>query len=172
MASLRRPTGKRPRRPTSETTTSAGREHQHHTARLHLHAGSTSSTSEDRETSYLHDTYGHRVYSRTWIGELPTRVSPPYSHQSQSKVERFHRNPFDHLRTTRLQWSKELSIEPHMLPQESLFWALHHSIFILNNYLVHSSRKTSHFENCRYNYRSNIVYFGEIVLGDIRNIPT
>ena len=103
---------------------------------------------------------------------LPTRVSPPYSHQSQGKVERFHRNLFDQLRTTRLQWSKDLKVEPHMLPPESLPWALQHSVFILNNYLVHSSGKTSHFENYRYNYRSNIVGFGEVVLGDIRNIPT
>ena len=106
--------------------------------------------------------------------KLPTRVSPPYSHQSQGKMERFHRNLFDQLCTTRLQWSRDLNIEPHMLPPESLPWALHHSIFILNNYLVHSSGKTSHFENYRYNYRSNIniVHFGEIVLGDVRNIPT
>ena len=61
------PTSKRPRWPTSKTT-SAGGEHQHRTARLHLHALSTSSTSEDRETSHLHDTYGHRGYNRTWIG--------------------------------------------------------------------------------------------------------
>ena len=50
--------------------------------------------------------------------------------------------------------------------------SLQHSIFILNNYLVHSSGKMSHFENYRYNYRPNIVGFGEIVLGDVRNIPT
>ena len=90
--------------------------------------------------------------------KFPTGVSPPYSHQSQGKVERFHRNLFDQLRTTRLQWSKDLN----MLPPESLPWALHHSIFILNNYLVHSSGKTSHFENYRYNYHSNIVHFGEM----------
>ena len=56
----------------------------------------------------------------------------------------------------------------------SLPWALQHSIFILNNYLVRSSGKThthTHFENYCYNYRSNIVGFGE-VLGNIRNIPT
>ena len=104
--------------------------------------------------------------------KLPTRASPPYSHQSQGKVERFHRNLFDQLRTTRLRWSKDLNIEPYMLPPESLPWALQHSIFILNNYLVHSSGKTSHFENYRYNYRSNTIGFGEIVLGDVRNIPT
>ena len=63
----RLPTGKETQWPTSETTSAEG-EHQHHIARLHLHARSTSSTSEDRETSYLHDTYGHRVYNRTWIG--------------------------------------------------------------------------------------------------------
>ena len=59
-----------------------------------------------------------------------------------------------------------------MLPPESLPWALQHSIFILNNYLVRSSGKTSLFENYRYNYRSNIVGFGEIVLGDVCDIST
>ena len=87
-------------------------------------------------------------------------------------METFHRNLFDQLRTTRLQWSKDLNIDPHMLPPESLPWALHHSKVILNNYLVHSSGKMSHFENYRYNYRSSIVHFGEIVLGDVRNITT
>ena len=37
--------------------------------------------------------------------------------------------------------------------------------------LTHSSGKTSHFENYRYNYRSNIVCFGEVIRGDVRNIP-
>ena len=54
--------------------------------------------------------------------KLLTRVSPPYPHQSQGKVERFHRNLFDQLRTTRLQWIKDLKIESHMLPPESLSW--------------------------------------------------
>ena len=38
--------------------------------------------------------------------------------------------------------------------------------------LIHFSGKTSHFENYRYSYSSNIVGFGERVLGDIRDIPT
>ena len=98
----------------------------------------------------------------------------PYSIQSQGKVEQFRRNLFDQLRSIRLQWSRDLNFEPHVLPgpPESLAWALQHSTFILNNYLVHSSGNTSHFENYHYNYRSNIVGFGECVLGDIRNIPT
>ena len=87
-------------------------------------------------------------------------------------MERLHRNLFDQLRTTGLQWSKDLKVEPHMLPPESLPWALQHRIFILNNYLVHSSGKTLHLENYRYNYLSNIIVFGEVVLADVRNIPT
>ena len=71
-----------------------------------------------------------------------------------------------------IQWSKDLKVEPHTMPPESLPWALQHSIFILNDYLAHSSGKTPHFENYRYNYRSNIIGFGEVVLGDMRNIPT
>ena len=53
---------------------------------------------------------------------LPTRMSPPYSHQSQGKVETLHRNLFDQLRTTRLQWSKDLKIEPHRQVWRSCSW--------------------------------------------------
>ena len=93
---------------------------------------------------------------------LPTRVSLPYSHWSQGKVERFHRNLFNQSLTTRLQWSKDPKVEPHMLPQGSLSWTLQHSIFILNNYLVHFLGKTSHFEN----YPLQCAGFGECVLGE------
>ena len=143
----------------------------HQAAQLHRwiikHGFTKSVLQSDHETSLM-----QLVSTVATDLKLPTRVSPPYSHQSQGKVERFHRNLFDQLRTTRLQWSKDLNIEPHMLPPESLPCALHHSIFILNNYLVHSSGKTSHFDNYRCNYRSNVVHFGEIALGDVRNIPT
>ena len=46
-----------------------------------------------------------------WIqlGKCPE--SPPYSHQSQGKVERFHRNLFDQVWLTRLQWSRDLNFE-------------------------------------------------------------
>ena len=144
-----------------------------HTKQHNYIVGSSSMDSQRSVLQSDHETSLMQLVSTVATDlKLPTRVSPPYSHQSQGKVERFHRNLFDQLRTTRLQWSRDLNIEPHMLPPESLPWALHHSIFILNNYLVHSSGKTSHFENYRYNYRSNIVHFGEIVLGDIGNIPT
>ena len=103
--------------------------------------------------------------------KLPTRALPPYSHQSLGKVARFHRNLFGQLRSTRLQWSRDLKVE-HTLPTESLPYAPQHSTFILNNDLVHSSGKTSHLKNYRYNYRCNIVGSGECVLGEICNIPT
>ena len=214
---LRMPAGKRPRRPTSDTT-SARREnvsitqldhtfthdpHQapqrsskphtytiltaiesttdlctavltskkgytpHQAAQLHRwivkHGFTKSILQSDAETALM-QLVNTDCYTVSTDLKLPTRVSSPYSHQSQGKVERFHRNLVDQLRT-KLQWSKDLKTEPHMLPPQSLLWALQHSIFILNNYLVHSSDKTSHFENYRYNYRSNIVGFGEIVLG-------
>ena len=48
-----------------------------------------------------------------------------------------------------------------------------HSIFILNNYLVHSSEKDIPLREFRYNYRSSIAHFGEnCPLEDIRNTPT
>ena len=74
---------------------------------------------------------------------LLTAVSPPYSHQRQGKVERFHRNLFDQLCTTQLQWRKDLKVEPHMLPPGSLPWALQHSVFILNNYSLQGRHLTS-----------------------------
>ena len=48
---------------------------------------------------------------------------------------------------------------------QSHFRGRYNTASSFSNYLVHSSGKTSHFENYRYNYRSNIVGFGEIVLG-------
>ena len=143
----------------------------HQAAQLHRwivkHGFTKSILQSDAETSLMQlvDTVSADL-------NLPTRVSSPYSHQSQGKVERFHQNLFDQLRTTRLQLSKDLKVKPHVLPPESLPWALQHSISVLNNYLVQLSGKTSHFENYRYNYRSKIVGFGEVVLGDVRNIPT
>ena len=112
----------------------------HSTSKLHNY----SLDCEDAETSLTQ-------LVKTVAADLnrPTRVSPSYSHQSQGKVERFHRNLFDQLRTTSLQWSGDLKIEPHMLPPESLPWALQQDIFIL----VHSSGKTSHFENYRFQHR-------------------
>ena len=101
---------------------------------------------------------------------LPTRVSPPYS---QERWKGSTGTSLTNFAQQGYHGSRDLNIEPHMLPPESLLWALHHSIFVLNNYFVHSSGgKTSHFENYRYNYRSNIVGLGECVLGDIHNIPT
>ena len=74
----------------------------------------------------------------------------------------------------RSQWSKDLKVEPHTAAsrvasmgtstqQSGHAQQLHHTIH---------QAETSHFENYRYNYRSNIIGFGEVVLGDIRNIPT
>ena len=100
--------------------------------------------------------------SRSWSTPLrPTsaslqRASPPYSHQSQleGKVERFQ------LRTTRLQWSHDLKVEPHM-----------HSVFILNSYLVHFVRKDVTLREPPLQLLLQHRWF-HCVLGDIRNIPT
>ena len=79
----------------------------HQAAQLHrgiVHRGLTKSISQsDAETSSM-----QLVNTVSTDLKLPTRVSPPCSHQSQGKVERFHRNFFDQLGTTRLQWSKHL----------------------------------------------------------------
>ena len=105
----------------SSTTTSLDRQARLH--KQHLTVGA--------ETSLM-----QLVNSIAADLNLPTRASPPYSHQSQGKVERLHRNLFDQLRSTRLQWSRDLKVKPHMLPPESLPWALQCSTFILNNYLL------------------------------------
>ena len=57
------PAGEGPRRPTSPAT--LGRESQHHTAGLHLHARPTPSTSTVWKTSRLHHPHRHRVHDGT-----------------------------------------------------------------------------------------------------------
>ena len=99
----------------------------HQTAQLHSwiakHSFTKSILQADAETALM-----QLVNTVSTDLKLPTRVSPPYSHQSQGKVERFRRNLFDQLRTTRLQGSKDLKTEPHMLPPEPLPWALPHTL--------------------------------------------
>ena len=68
--------------------------------------------------------------------KLPTRVSPPLTSESRQGGT----VPSEPLRPAtynKVTMEQGLNIEPHVLPPESLPWALHHSIFILNNYLVH-----------------------------------
>ena len=71
----------------------------HQASQLHRwiikHGFTKSVLPSDHETSLM------QLVSTIATGlKLPTRVSPLYSHQSQGKVERFHRNLFDQLRTT------------------------------------------------------------------------
>ena len=77
------------------------------------------STSSSTTTSLVCQAWIHVQLVNTIAADLnlPTRVSPPYSHQFQAKVERFHRNLFDQLRSIRLQRTCDLNIEPHMLLQ-------------------------------------------------------
>ena len=44
-----------------------------------------------------------------------------------NSVERFHRNLFDQVRSTRLQRSRDFNVVPCMVPPESLPWALQHT---------------------------------------------
>ena len=53
---------------------------------------------------------------------LRHQVSPPYSHQSQGRVERFHRTLQEQIRTIRYQWAAHLGIRASALPPESLPW--------------------------------------------------
>ena len=90
----------------------------HHIAQLHhwivKHSFTKSILQSDVETSLM-----QLVNTMAADLDLPTRVSPPSLYWSQGKAEGLRRNLFDQLRSTRLQWSRELGTStPHVHPEK------------------------------------------------------
>ena len=83
---------------------------------------------------------------------LQHRVSPPYSHQSQGRVERFHRTLHEQIRTIRYQWAAHLGIRASALPPASLPWIIQHAVFIANRYIIHNNGATSYSNNYHREY--------------------
>ena len=104
---------------------------------------------------------------------LPTRVSPRYSRQSQGwwkgstgpSLINFVQQGYNGAKTSKLNLICFLQshFPGHFNTASSFSTTTSHTLQGGH----HTLRK-----NYRYNYRPNIVDFGERVLGDIRNIPT
>ena len=63
---------------------------------------------------------------------LRHRVSPPYSHQSQGRVERLHRTLHEQIRTIRYQYAAHLGTPASALSPLSLPWIIQHAVFVIN----------------------------------------
>ena len=103
---------------------------------------------------------------------LQHRVSPPYSHQSQVRVERFHRTLHEQIRTIRYQWAAHLGIRASALPPASLPWIIQHAVFIANRYIINNNGATSYSNNYHREYEGVILHFGENIWAEIKNIPS
>ena len=103
---------------------------------------------------------------------LRHQVSPPYSHQSQGRVERLHRTLHEQIRTIRYQWAAHLGILASALPPASLPWIIQHAVFIINRYIIHNNGSTNYSNNYHREYEGAILHFGENIWADIKIIPT
>ena len=92
---------------------------------------------------------------------LPTPISPPYSHQSQGTVERFHKTLYGQVRSIRIGLADHLNIDADHLDAAFMLWIVQHAAFQINRYLVRSDGKTSFEKVFKKPQRSPIVHFGE-----------
>ena len=102
---------------------------------------------------------------------LPTQISPPYSHQSQGTVERFHKTLYGQVRAIRIGLADHLNIDADHLDAAFMPWIIQHATFQINRYLVRSDGKTSFEKVFKKPQRSPIVHFGERVLAHIQSQP-
>ena len=102
---------------------------------------------------------------------LPTQINPPYSHQSQGTVERFHKTLYGQIRSIRIGLADHLSIDAHHLYAAFMPWIIQHATSQINRFLVRSDGKTSFEKVFKKPQRSPIVHFGERVLAHIQSPP-
>ena len=102
---------------------------------------------------------------------LPTQISPPYSHQSQGTVERFHKTLYGQVRSIRIGLADQLKIDADHLDVGFVPWIIQHATFQINRFLVRSDGKISFEKVFKKPQRSPIVHFGERVLAHIQSQP-
>ena len=112
----------------------------------------------------LQEQVGHEM-------SLPTQISPPYSHQSQGTVERFHKTLYGQVRAIRIGLADHLNIDADHLDAAFMPWIIQHVTFQINRYLVRSDGKTSFEKVFKKPQRSPIVHLGERVKGAIKQEP-
>ena len=102
---------------------------------------------------------------------LPTQISPPYSHQSQGTIERFHKTLYGQVRAIRIGLADHLNVDADHLDAAFTPWIIQHAAFQINRFLVRSDGKTSFEKIFKKPQRSPIVHFGERVLAHIQSQP-
>ena len=112
----------------------------------------------------LQEQVGHEM-------SLPTQVSPPYSHQSQGTVERFHTTLYVQVRAIRFGLADQVCVNADQIDAAFMPWIIQHAAFQINRYLVRSDAKTSLKKVFNKPQRSPIVHFGERVLAHIQSQP-
>ena len=60
---------------------------------------------------------------------LPTQISPPYSHQSQGTVERFHKTLYGQVRAIRIGLADHLNVDADHLDAAFMPWIIQHATF-------------------------------------------
>ena len=79
---------------------------------------------------------------------LPTQISPPYSHQSQGTVERFHKTLYGQVNAIKLGFATHLGIHPDSTAARLMPWIISHAVFTINQYLIRQDGKTSYECEC------------------------
>ena len=105
---------------------------------------------------------------------LPTQISPPYSHQSQGTIERFHKTLYGQpgqVRAIRIGLADHLNVDAEDHDAALMPWIIQHMTFQINRYLVRSDGKTSFEKVFKKPQRSPIVHFWESVLAHIQSQP-
>ena len=106
---------------------------------------------------------------------LPTQISPPYSHQSQGTVERFHKTLYVQVRAIKVETGTRCSFWNSSGFKSSSPHALHHSACGLHDQPVpHSSGwKDLMCAGFQFNiaHLGPLVQFGECVLAHVQSQP-
>ena len=119
----------------------------------------------------LHILFDAASQHRSGRPQLAYKSVTSYSHQGQGKVERFHWSLSDQLRATRPQWSKTSKLNTHA---SSRVTSLGTSTQHLHPQQLPRTlfREDITLRELPLQLPLHIVGFGEIVLGDVRIIPT
>ena len=102
---------------------------------------------------------------------LPTQISPPYSHQSQGTVERFHKTLYGQVRAIKLGLAAHLGIHPDSTAARLMPWIISYAVFTINRYLIRQDGKTSYERVFNKAHSGPLVHFGERVLAHHQATP-
>ena len=92
---------------------------------------------------------------------LPTQISPPYSHQSQGTVERFHKTLYGQARASKLGLVVRLGVHPDSTAARLMPRIVAHAVFNINRHLIRQDGKASYEQVFNKAHSGPLVHFGE-----------